>query len=93
LCSIGTQAWDLCVGRFLATGKNYVSYFVCNDVIKFINDFYLKIYIFFYRTECYDYLLDIAVQMKQYGLDPSVTPNDYELKYQANSLKCPEVHS
>lgn len=36
-------------------------------------------------TECYDYLLDIAVQMKQCGLDPSATPNDYELKYQANN--------
>ncbi|KAL6267640.1 hypothetical protein P5V15_000715 [Pogonomyrmex californicus] len=37
-------------------------------------------------TECYDYLLDIAVQMKQHGLDPLKTPNDYELKYQANSM-------
>jgi len=33
-------------------------------------------------TECYDYLFDIAVQMKQSGLDPSSTPDKYELKYQ-----------
>lgn len=38
----------------------------------------------FDRTECYDYLLDIAVQMKQCGLNPQATPIDYELKYQAN---------
>lgn len=42
---------------------------------------------FFNRTECYDYLLDIAVQMKQYGLNPLSTPNEYELKYQANGPK------
>lgn len=39
----------------------------------------------FYRTECYDYLLDIAVQMKQCGLNPLATPSDYELKYQENN--------
>lgn len=28
----------------------------------------------FYRCECYDYLFDIAVQMKQCGLDPAALP-------------------
>lgn len=33
-------------------------------------------------TECYDYLFDIALQMKRDGLDPLATPQDYELLYQ-----------
>lgn len=33
-------------------------------------------------TECYDYLFDIAVQMKKCGLDPLATPEEYELKFQ-----------
>lgn len=33
-------------------------------------------------TECYDYLFEIAVQMKLHGIDPSLTPSEYELKYQ-----------
>ncbi|XP_012280248.1 probable methylthioribulose-1-phosphate dehydratase [Orussus abietinus] len=33
-------------------------------------------------TECYDYLFDIAVQMKQHGLDPLATPEKYELMHQ-----------
>uniref|UniRef100_A0A6P7G6T9 Probable methylthioribulose-1-phosphate dehydratase n=1 Tax=Diabrotica virgifera virgifera TaxID=50390 RepID=A0A6P7G6T9_DIAVI len=33
-------------------------------------------------TECYDYLFDVVVQMKQLGLDPSLTPEQYELKIQ-----------
>lgn len=36
-------------------------------------------------TECYDYLFDVVVQMKQLGLDPSLTPQHYELKYQAEN--------
>ncbi|GLG96227.1 Probable methylthioribulose-1-phosphate dehydratase [Gryllus bimaculatus] len=32
--------------------------------------------------ECYDYLFDIVVQMKSHGLDPSLTPEEYELKIQ-----------
>ncbi|XP_043262501.1 probable methylthioribulose-1-phosphate dehydratase [Colletes gigas] len=35
-------------------------------------------------TECYDYLFDIALQMKLSGLDPLATPEDHELKYQTN---------
>lgn len=35
-------------------------------------------------TECYDYLFDIAVQMKLHGLDPSLTPAEYELLHQKN---------
>lgn len=35
-----------------------------------------------YRTECYDYLFDIAVQMKQSGIDVCLKPEDHELKYQ-----------
>ncbi|XP_067210848.1 probable methylthioribulose-1-phosphate dehydratase isoform X2 [Linepithema humile] len=38
-------------------------------------------------TECYDYLLDIAVQMKQCGLNPLATPSDHELKHQQNGIK------
>ncbi|XP_019880863.1 methylthioribulose-1-phosphate dehydratase [Aethina tumida] len=37
-------------------------------------------------TECYDYLFDIVVQMKQHGLDPSLTPEKYELKYQSQKI-------
>ncbi|KAK4874694.1 hypothetical protein RN001_014054 [Aquatica leii] len=33
-------------------------------------------------TECYDYLFDVVIQMKQLGLDTSLTPDNYELKYQ-----------
>ncbi|XP_043282633.1 methylthioribulose-1-phosphate dehydratase isoform X2 [Venturia canescens] len=33
-------------------------------------------------TECYDYLFDVAIQMKQSGINPSLTPDQYELKYQ-----------
>ncbi|XP_074113655.1 methylthioribulose-1-phosphate dehydratase [Cotesia typhae] len=36
-------------------------------------------------TECYDYLFDIAVQMKQAGIDPLLTPENYELKYQLSN--------
>ncbi|XP_057667716.1 methylthioribulose-1-phosphate dehydratase [Diorhabda carinulata] len=35
-------------------------------------------------TECYDYLFDVVVKMKQLGLDPSLTPDQFELKYQKN---------
>ncbi|KAJ8869689.1 hypothetical protein PR048_028683 [Dryococelus australis] len=33
-------------------------------------------------AECYDYLFDIAVQMKLHGLNPQSTPEEYELKIQ-----------
>lgn len=33
-------------------------------------------------SECYDYLFDIVIQMKQIGVSPSATPAEYELKYQ-----------
>ncbi|NP_001123086.2 APAF1 interacting protein isoform X1 [Nasonia vitripennis] len=36
-------------------------------------------------TECYDYLFDIALQMKASGLDPLMTPENHELKYQRKS--------
>lgn len=39
------------------------------------------------RTECYDYLFDVAIQMKQCGLNPMATPAEYELHYQTNELK------
>ncbi|KAK3909821.1 Methylthioribulose-1-phosphate dehydratase [Frankliniella fusca] len=42
-------------------------------------------------TECYDYLFDIAVQMKLHGLDPSLTPEEYELKFQENNGDCSKV--
>lgn len=35
--------------------------------------------------ECYDYLFDVVVQMKALGLDPSKTPQQYELKIQNDS--------
>ena len=31
-------------------------------------------------TECYDYLFEIAVKMKQIGLDPSLVPENSEYK-------------
>ncbi|KAL0276374.1 UNVERIFIED_CONTAM: hypothetical protein PYX00_003961 [Menopon gallinae] len=37
--------------------------------------------------ECYDYLFDIAVQMKKLGLDPLSKPEDYELKYQKSEAQ------
>lgn len=33
-------------------------------------------------SECYDYLFDIVIQMKNLGINPTSTPADYELKYQ-----------
>lgn len=38
--------------------------------------------------ECYDYLFDLVVQMKSLGLDPSQTPDEYELKFQNMSKSC-----
>jgi len=38
-------------------------------------------------TECYDYLFDVVVQMKLHGLDPSLTPEQYELKHQNGTKK------
>ncbi|XP_019761952.2 probable methylthioribulose-1-phosphate dehydratase [Dendroctonus ponderosae] len=35
-------------------------------------------------SECYDYLFDVVVQFKQHGIDPSLTPDQYELEYQKN---------
>lgn len=32
--------------------------------------------------ECYDYLFDVVIQMKQLGLDANCAPENYELKYQ-----------
>ncbi|KAJ9586594.1 hypothetical protein L9F63_019810 [Diploptera punctata] len=36
-------------------------------------------------AECYDYLFDVAVQMKLHGLNPQETPEQYELKIQKES--------
>ncbi|XP_011314964.1 methylthioribulose-1-phosphate dehydratase [Fopius arisanus] len=36
-------------------------------------------------NECYDYLFDIAVQMKKAGINPSLKPEEYELKFQSAS--------
>lgn len=36
-------------------------------------------------SECYDYLFDIVLQLKQNKIDPSLTPEKYELKYQQNN--------
>ncbi|XP_018325848.1 probable methylthioribulose-1-phosphate dehydratase [Agrilus planipennis] len=33
-------------------------------------------------TECYDYLFDVALQLKAMGINPSTTPEQYEIKYQ-----------
>ncbi|CAG0902920.1 unnamed protein product [Darwinula stevensoni] len=33
--------------------------------------------------ECYDYLFELACHMKQHGMDPCLTPEEYELKFQA----------
>ncbi|KAG8224256.1 hypothetical protein J437_LFUL001636 [Ladona fulva] len=37
-------------------------------------------------AECYDYLFDLAVQIKSCNLDPCSRPDDYELKIQRNGL-------
>lgn len=37
--------------------------------------------------ECYDYLFHVVVQMKLHGLDPSLTPEEYELKHQLENGK------
>lgn len=37
--------------------------------------------------ECYDYLFDVVVQMKLHGLDPSLKPEQYELKHQLENGK------
>jgi hypothetical protein len=39
----------------------------------------------FCRTECYDYLFDLAVQMKLHGLNPQDTPEQHELRIQNES--------
>lgn len=56
--------------------SNYYVYLYCSHL--------LNIYFSFCRAECYDYLFDIALQMKQNGLNPLATPENYELKYQKN---------
>ncbi|KAF7989761.1 hypothetical protein HCN44_008435 [Aphidius gifuensis] len=38
-------------------------------------------------TECYDYLFDIAVQMKKCGIEPNLKPEEYELKHQKENLQ------
>ncbi|XP_046628817.1 methylthioribulose-1-phosphate dehydratase [Neodiprion virginianus] len=38
-------------------------------------------------TECYDYLFDIAVQMKQHNLNPLATPEQYELRFQRTEIQ------
>ncbi|KAB0794052.1 hypothetical protein PPYR_07435 [Photinus pyralis] len=39
-------------------------------------------------TECYDYLMDVVIHMKQLGLNANLKPEEYELLYQkTNSLK------
>jgi hypothetical protein len=48
----------------------------------FISKVFL-VYLFPYRTECYDYLFDVAVKMKLHGLNPQQTPEQYELKIQS----------
>lgn len=35
-------------------------------------------------TECYDYLFDVVISLKQLGIGSHLTPEQYELKYQAN---------
>ncbi|XP_050316311.1 probable methylthioribulose-1-phosphate dehydratase isoform X1 [Anthonomus grandis grandis] len=35
-------------------------------------------------TECYDYLFEVVMQLKQFGIDSSLTPEQYELKFQRN---------
>ncbi len=51
--------------------QEFISVFVLPAYVK--NKMYLSSAAFC-RCECYDYLFDIAVQMKQCGLDPSALP-------------------
>ena len=36
--------------------------------------FYILAFFLIPRCECYDYLFEIAVQMNQFGVDPTATP-------------------
>ena len=37
--------------------------------------YFIFILVYRYRCECYDYLFDIAAQMRQCGLDPAQRPS------------------
>lgn len=53
-----------------------------NEVIHFLKKHHVDAKLIFacsvlhLRCECYDYLFDIAVQMKQHGLDPATVPEE-----------------
>lgn len=73
----------------MAAGKNNVKFTVNhkNDLKFLFKKYFNPWYLFYNRTECYDYLFDIAVQMKKFELDPLATPEEYELKYQKGEKK------
>lgn len=71
---IGAPSWHLCVGRVLAKGENSVS--TIGSQNPFSNDDRNcdGFSSFQIRTECYDYLFAVAIEMKKCGLDPNETP-------------------
>lgn len=68
----GSATRNLRVGRNVAEGKNSVS-----SIGQFLKN--LKIITMLYRTECYDYLFDLAVEMRKCGLDPSAIPAEEKI--------------
>lgn len=72
------QTRRLCLGRDLGESKDNVSYKMkCTLYFDYVYKMYLSFKsVLFFRCECYDYLFDIAVQMKQCGLDPAALPTE-----------------
>lgn len=72
------QTRRLCLGRDLGESKDNVSYEMkCTLYFEYVYKMYLSFKsVLFFRCECYDYLFDIAVQMKQCGLDPAALPTE-----------------
>lgn len=72
------QTRRLCLGRDLGESKDNVSYEMkCTLYFEYVYKMYFSFKsVLFFRCECYDYLFDIAVQMKQCGLDPAALPTE-----------------
>ena len=42
---------------------------------------YVKVFLSDFRAECYDYLFEMAVMMKQMGLNPTDKPDLHKQRY------------
>ena len=71
LCSPCEETWCVCVGRHLAKDKDHVSDTLVSSLPYLIHGWPPQQSVPLCRCECYDYLFDIAVWMKQCGLDPA----------------------